>query len=250
MVSMVLLFFATIGAMLLFFEGGLWLGRWRAQRPDPEPPLSARTIVAGVMRLLAFLLAFTFGLAASHFDARNDAFDDEAAAIATAYSRTDLISEPGRSELHALLREYVTRRLEVANSANVAEAIAELRRLQEKMWARTVAAQGDSTIPPIVFQALNDVGNRSEQVLKKMESRIPAPVWVGLYVITFIAVAAAGYLSGICGAQRRSISVIAYALTFSAVLVMIVDADNPAIGQLRANRQVLVELHTRLTGEP
>ena len=69
-------------------------------------------MVAAVLALLAFLLTFTFGMAASRFEARRQVLLDEANAIGTAYLRAALLSDPQRAEIRKLLREYVDVRLE------------------------------------------------------------------------------------------------------------------------------------------
>src|SRR5215467_3611052 len=134
------LFVATAAVILAAFEGGLRFGRWRSRQPDPEPLLPARMIIGSVLGLLAFVLGFTFGVAATHFDARNEALDNEAASIRTAYHRADLLTEPDRSQLISLLREYVNLRLQVAGSANVDEVIARLRTLQDQLWTQAISA--------------------------------------------------------------------------------------------------------------
>src|SRR5262249_37169602 len=87
--AMVLLapFIGSVLIILVAFECGLLLGRWRGRQPDPEPQLPARMIISSVLSLLAFMLGFTFGLAVSHFDSRDQALNEEAIAIRTAYHR-------------------------------------------------------------------------------------------------------------------------------------------------------------------
>jgi hypothetical protein len=248
--SPILLFIATAVLILVAFEVGLKLGRWRVGQPDPEPPLPARMIIGSVLGLLAFVLGFTFSVAAGHFDARNQAVDDEAASIGTAYHRADLLAEPDRTRMIALLREYVGLRLEVTRSTNVDEVVARLRQLQDQLWSQTISAykNADSQPPPaIMLQALNEVIDvSSERVLKSMQSRIPVGIWLFLYAMTIVAITAAGYHSGLGGNRRHSIAAVAYALAFAAVLVIITDADNPRFGLLQENRQALIELQHRL----
>ena len=248
--SAIVLFTWTIAVILIGFECGLRLGRWRGKQPDPEPQLSARMIIGSVLSLAAFVLGFTFGIAATHFDARNQAVDDEAASIATAYHRADLLPEPDRTRLMALLRKYVDLRLQVATSTNVDEVIARLRLLQDQLWSQAISAHKDADgqpPPAIMLQALTEVIDvKSERVLKNMRSRIPVGLWLSLYVMTIVGVTAAGYHSGLAGNRRHSIAAIAYALAFAAVLVMIADADNPRFGQLQENRQALIDLRARL----
>src|SRR5262245_24334785 len=74
---LIVVFLATAGLTLLAFEGGLKFGKWRSSRPHPEPQLPVRALVASILSLLAFILGFTFGLALSHFDSRNQSVFDE-----------------------------------------------------------------------------------------------------------------------------------------------------------------------------
>jgi hypothetical protein len=251
-----LLFIGTAFAILASFEAGLRLGRWRSRRPDLEPLLPARMIISSVLSLLAFILAFTFGLATSHSDSRSKAIDDEAIAIATAYRRADLLPEPERTQVRHTLREYVDRRLEASRSTNVDEMmIARLRRLQGQIWALAIAAGRNEAAPgpsTSVIQSLNDVIDvQAERVLTNMRSRIPVPVWIILYAITMVSIAAAGYASGIAGNRGRSFAALAYALVFSGVILMIADLDLPKFGVFQSNYQAFRDLSERLdSGRP
>ena len=70
-------------------------------------------IVGSILALLAFMMAFTFGMAGSRYNTRRAAVLDEANAIGTAYLRADLLPDAHRAEVRALLREYVDVRLGV-----------------------------------------------------------------------------------------------------------------------------------------
>jgi hypothetical protein len=251
LIAFLVLFIGTAILILLAFEGGLRLGRWRAALPDPEPPLPARMIIGSVLSLLAFVLGFTFGVAASHYDSRNQALNDETIAIRTAYHRADLFPEPERTNIRNLLREYVDLRVDGSSAANSARSTARMRQLQEQIWTQAVQVQkktASGTPPAIALQSLNDVIDvHGERVLTNMRSRIPTGSWIILYSITFIAIAAAGYHSGLAGARRRSIAALAYALVFAAVLAMIADADIPGFGQFETDRHGLIELRGQLS---
>src|SRR5450755_5070890 len=64
------LFGATVVIALLSIEGGYRLGRYRHRHSEDEKEAPVGAIVGATLGLLAFILAFTFGLAASRFDAR------------------------------------------------------------------------------------------------------------------------------------------------------------------------------------
>jgi hypothetical protein len=88
---------------LLALEIGYRLGRWRHRRAVDEKPNPVGAMVASILGLLAFMLAFTFSLAASRFDARRQIVIEEANAIGTTYLRARLLPEPERSEIARLL---------------------------------------------------------------------------------------------------------------------------------------------------
>ena len=242
------LFIAIVIATLLAFEAGLWLGRWRSRRPNPEELLPARVLVTSALGLLSFILGFTFGLASSHFDSRAEAVFDEATAIGTAYRRADLLPEPERTNERRLIRNYLDVRLEPLH-VRTGDALARIRHLQEQMWAEVVAASrrygGSPSVAPL-SQSLIDINVHGERVLTDIRSRIPFDVWLILNGIMAVSVAAAGYQAGLAGTQR-SIAAVAYSLAFAAVIVLIAAADIPGSQQLQTSHQALIELRDRLT---
>ena len=244
------LFVGTVIVALLAFETGLQFGRWRSQRPNPEPLLPVRTLVAGILHLLAFILGFVFGLSSHHFDSRRQSIFDESIAIGTAYHRADFLPDPDRTNLQRLLLAYVDRRVEVARSGRVDDvAIGQLRQLQKDIWARAVAAEKKALSPAAtpLIQSLTDVVDvDAERVLSGIESRIPVKVWLALYFIMVLSLAAAGYNAGLAGA-RTSFGAVAYAFVFTAVIVMIAAGDVPGSEQFQASHEALTSLRARLT---
>src|SRR3954452_11316694 len=71
------------------------------------------TLESAMLGLLALMLAFTFSMALSRFEARRDAVLNEANSIGTTALRARLLPDPHRSETLKLLREYVQIRLEI-----------------------------------------------------------------------------------------------------------------------------------------
>src|SRR5262245_50764070 len=107
--------------------------RARARPPKGrESDVPVGGMVGAELGLLAFLLAFTFGIAASRFDTRRDVLLDEAKAIGTAYLRAAMLPEPHRTEVRRLLRAYADERIAAARGASVEEAI----RRSEDLHAR------------------------------------------------------------------------------------------------------------------
>ena len=88
-----LTFVGTVALILLSIYGGIFLARFRKRRSRQDQETSVSAVVGATTALLAFLLAFTFGLAAARFDAKRTLLLDEINAIRTAFLRTGLIPE-------------------------------------------------------------------------------------------------------------------------------------------------------------
>jgi len=210
--------------------------------------LSARVLVTATLSMLSFILAFVFGLASSHYDARSQSVFDESVAIETTYQRADFLPHDDRLALRRLLRAYVDLRLQIPQST--AEDVRRLRALQAEIWDSVVSSgtrEGGSPTPGPLLQSLTDaIDVHGERALVGVRSRIPPNVWFVLVAIMVMSIAAAGYLAGLGGA-RRSIAAAAYAFVFAAVVAMIVAADVPGTEQLRTSHQALIDLRSRLT---
>ena len=76
-------YLTTVVVVLLAFEGGLRVGPYRRRRSEQEDRPPVGEMVAATLALLAFLLGFTFGLAASRFDVGRGLVIDETNAVAT-----------------------------------------------------------------------------------------------------------------------------------------------------------------------
>lgn len=244
-----ILFVATLAIVTLSVEAGYRLGRRRRRRSDQEKEAPVGAIVAATLGLLAFMLAFTFGLAAARFDARRMVVLEESNAIGTAYLRAGLLSEPHRTAIRGLLRNYVEVRLQGVATGKVEEAISKSTELQHAIWSQAteVAAQDSRSIVAGLFiQSLNDVIDlHSKRVMLGLHNRIPELVWIALYFMAVLAMMALGYQEGLAG-SRRTLAIVPLAVTFSAVILLIADLDRPHEGLLRVSQRTMLELQQSL----
>ena len=134
------LFIAILGVVLLSVECGYRLGKFRLSRREQEKEAPVGTMVGATLGLLAFILAFTFGLASSRFDNRRQLLLDEANALGTTYLRAGMLPEWGE-EVRRLLRDYIGHRLDAVRSGDVTEGIRRSENIQQQVWteAETVA---------------------------------------------------------------------------------------------------------------
>src|SRR5512135_2757213 len=117
------IFLITVAVILLSIECGFRLGQFRHQRSELEDKPPVGEMVGATLALLAFMLAFTFGMAASRFEVRRGLVIDEANAIGTTYLRAGLLPEPFRVEVRKLLREYVSVRLEGIHPEKLSQSL-------------------------------------------------------------------------------------------------------------------------------
>ena len=210
---------------------------------EKDAPVGA--MVAAILGLLAFMLAFTFSMAASRFEARRQVVLEEANAIGTTYLRTRLLPEPQRTEAAKLLREYVDVRVRGVREGKVAEALARSEELHEQLWSQATAAAAKrpgSIMIGLFIQSLNEVIDlHAKRVLVGLRSRIPVSIWGVLFGLTVVGMASTGYQAGL-SATRRSPAMFLLVLAFAGVLFLIADLDRPREGFLRVSQAAMTDL--------
>ncbi|HWM67182.1 MAG TPA: hypothetical protein VNO35_11415 [Steroidobacteraceae bacterium] len=229
---------------LLAVELGFRLARNRLLRSLHEDQAPVGAIVGATLGLLAFLLAFTFGLAASRFDARKSFILDEANAIGTTYLRAALLPEPQCAQIRALLREYVDVRLQIVQPDKAQQALRRSIELQDELWSRAVAATDEVAAPTaaLFITSVNElIDLHAKRVNLGIRNRVPISIWAALYFVSIVTMAAVGYHGGLT-ATRRSPAILALVLTFSAVILLIADLDRPYEGLLTVNQQAILDL--------
>lgn len=238
-------FLVILMVVLLSIEAGFRYGARKRQLPNHEREAPVSTIIGATLALLAFILAFTFGMAASRFDTRKALTLDEANAIRTTYLRAGLLSEPQRTDIRNLLREYVKVRVEGIETGQIDYLVKRSEDLHEQLWSKTSALAEKVPLPAfagLFIRSLNDVIDlHKKRLTAALRNRIPGAIWGALFFVTIVAMGAVGYQMGLNGV-RRSIVVLAIALTFSVVMFMIADLDHPRQGFLQMSQQPTIEL--------
>jgi hypothetical protein len=242
-------FLATVAVVLLAVEGGFRLGQYRRRRSEQEDRPPVGEMVAATLALLAFMLAFTFGLAASRFDVRRGLVIDEANAIGTTYLRAGLLPEPHRSDVRSLLREYVDVRLEAVQPGKLSRSIGRSEELHARLWAHAVAVgekNPGSIVVGLFIASLNEVIDlHAKRLALGVRNRIPGTIWAALYFVAIIGTSVMGYHAGLAG-SGRSLALLALVLAFSAVVTLIADLDRPQEGLLRVSQQIMIDLQKTL----
>ena len=225
---------------------GYYLGRSIAQRGIDKSSAPISSVVAAVLGLLAFTLAFTFNIAATRFDARKKLVLEEANAIGTLSLRSQLLSSELASKMKPLIKEYVNLRIEGAeNEQLLANAISRSEELQSEMWkiAKSIAIESpQSQITHLFINALNSVIDLQEsRVTVRLYYRIPPIAWILLTFVTVASMLGVGVQFGTAN-HFSWVATIILAFAFSAVVVLVADLDNPSSGFLRTNQRPIMDL--------
>ncbi|HZN01277.1 MAG TPA: hypothetical protein VFB70_17880 [Pyrinomonadaceae bacterium] len=242
------IFVLSVGIALLSVEVGYRVARNRQQHGSEEQASLVGGMVGPTLGLLAFMLAFTFGLAGSRFEDRRQVMLSEANAVGTAYLRAKLLPEPMRTDAQNLLREYVDVRLEAVQPGKLDQALVKSEELHNKLWsvAMATAEKERSAITSIFIQSLNEVIDlHAERVMAGLRSRVPAIIWIVLYVLAILAMGMMGYHTGLAN-SKRSLAVIALILGFSSVLFLIADLDRPGQGTLQVSQHAMIDLRNSM----
>jgi hypothetical protein len=225
-----LLYAGTVLLLLAASELGFRLGRWRKQATSEGEKAPVNTMMGSTLALLAFMLAFTFGMSSARFDARKQAAQEEASAILRAHQRAQFLPEPQRAECNRLLHEYVTLRLDIADqdAAEVEARVLRSEDLQDALWQQATAlSQQPSALLAGFMQSLSELVDLQ---LKRMRAvawnRIPLTILCLLYGIAFLGLATIGYSGGLAD-SRTSVPSVVLVFAFAAVIVLIVDLERP-----------------------
>jgi hypothetical protein len=239
------LFAATVVVALLAIEAGYWLGWSRCRYSEDEKEAPVGAIVGATLGLLAFVLAFSFGLAATRFDARRQMVVEEANAIGTTYLRAGLLPDGRSVKIRQSLREYVDARLEVIQTGDIEQVFRRTEELHRELWneAEAVGQQHpDSIVVGLFIQALNEtIDVHAKRVLVGLQNRLPGVLWATLYLVTMLTMAGVGYHEGL-SRSRRSLAILVLVLTFSAILTMVADLDRPREGFLTVSQKAMIDL--------
>lgn len=227
---------------VLFFVAPL-VSRFR----NDEEHDSFAPVQSSLLGLLALLLAFTFSMSASRYDARRHVLIEEANAIGTAIHRADLYPEDERKELRANFKNYVEARITFHDAGMSAkdldETTARSTEISGKIWAIAVSgAQGpDSFVRSSqMIPALNNMIDLVTTRNAARQETVPdSIVWM------LLALCLMGSIIVGSGKPRPGrIACITFALMISSSVFLIVDLDRPAHGSitLEALHQNIVQL--------
>ena len=244
------IFLITLSIIFAAFEGGFILGRRRYNCSSKEKDSPVAPMVTATLGLLAFMLAFTFGIAASHFMTRRHLVLDEASAIRATYAMTAMLENDQRDQSKKLLRDYVDIRLQDIQSFEKLEnVILQSNEIQRQLWSIAMSGEVKSTGTAsawLYVQSLSDMINtQARRIYYGAHSKIPVSIWIVLYWLAVLGMAAMGYHAGLLG-MRGYFAYMVLIFTFSMVIVLIYDLDRPKQLLFKVSQRPMVDLRQQM----
>jgi hypothetical protein len=224
---------ALLGAWAI----GAWLGR-RLARQQREAPSSK--FDDAILALLGLLLAFTFSMSLSKHEQRRQMVVSDSNAIGDFSTCVSLLKEPYRSQLHALLRDYVEKHLALADAsadrATFERILDELQEMQGRMQAlmgQAVDAGTPVTIP--LVNTFNELTSSHAARLSAIRDRLPPSIVLVLALAAVLAMFQVGKHHAVKGERHRGASLGFIALVCLVVWVTL-DLNQPYRGLITVSQ--------------
>ena len=251
-----MLLIGTILIMILFIEFGFRLGQKAQAHAKKAQTSQVRAIMGAGLGLLAFMLAFTFSTAQSHFEVRVQGLAEEARIARNAFMQADLLVEPARTQAKQLLKDYIELRISMRNTAGqniparLADALQASEQIQHNLWQLVAKSHGqlpenpgevsknDQLMASVI--ALTDI--HYTRLHSAVMNRIPLTIWMTLYLMAILSMIIMGYQAGLTD-RRSPVATVTLAVAFSAVIILITDLDRPIMSFFQINNQLLVDLN-------
>lgn len=238
--------------IILAIRSGMFFARRRKKSGEIDDDSSINTLVGATLGLLAFILAFTFSLSSSRFDARKNFLLEEVNSIETSWLRAGLVESPFNEQLQKELEEYTAIRVFVMDHPEqIQDILKKSQNIQNNIWEvitkLTKSESGNHVINGLLIRSVNDMFDfQTKRISKALIDKIPKFIWGALFLLVFIAMFEVGYLLGKAETSNW-VLVVALSMAFSAIIIIIVDLDS-VTGFITINPQVLYDMYSRIKG--
>lgn len=208
------------------------------------------TETSGLIALLFFLLAFTFGMSGDRYDSRRKIVVEEANDIGTALLRSDLYPDSTRNLFRKDFKEYVETRISFyqvgADIKGVLKADSLSQVISSKLWKRACSLAKDPANLAATQQmipALNAMIDITTSRLAGEKAKVPESILIMLFFLALIISFYSGYSEGRKGRIDWLVQ-IGFCLLVSLVVLFTLDLDRPRRGfvNLDVPNQTIIDL--------
>jgi hypothetical protein len=237
-----------VGLILAAGMVGNRFGR-RFHDPDSQPRVIdyLSSVQAALIGLLSLMIAFTFSLSLSRYEARQKAVLSEATAISETRELAALLPTPQAAAADRLLGAYVATRIELGEVGTDLSRrrviIGRSNALERALWAQAMAAGAGRDGPlraqtSLFVSSLNVLEDRDEERLAADHNQVPLAVFVTLYGLALLASGYSGYAIGVKGSRGMDSNAI-LGIAIATVITLIADVDTPGSGLVGVSQDPL-----------
>lgn len=236
---------------------GAWFANWLAKQTADWGKLSQTQqgyLISSVYALLGLLIGFTFSFAVERYQVRAQLVLEDAKAIDTLYLETQILPEPHRSRMSALLLQYAENHLEIGeahrNDARAARLLATDDLLLRQMWTDVIPAfesVRSIDFSSVFVQSAVELSNvdLSRRALRR--ASIPTAIVV---VLLFFSLVAAVVLGAVMRTRKGQQVSIALMLLYVLALMLITDLNRPVDGTIREPQEPMRQVVAELKANP
>lgn len=239
------LFFVNLAILAVSVEAGYRYGWRRSKSPDFDDESHINATTGAQLALMAFILAFTFSLAADNYSVRKQLRLEQVVVLQAAFLRAGYLETEQRLEMRAALNEYIQLAARNYQPEELPPALARAQELLLQMWQITTALSRAGNFGEegaLIAESINQLIEIHERRINAgLHKRIPASIWLMLTVLVVLSMFAMGYFAGLKN-KRSLTTTAAMAASLALVIWLIADLDRPQSGFLVADTKRLQEL--------
>ena len=214
----------------------------------PEGPIGSA--VGATLGLLAFMLAFAFQMVGNRFDKRRELLVQEVTDIRVAYLNAGLVPDPVRTNARKAIVEYVDMRVDLVRDVSKLPDIKQRsERVLDSLWSycEMLNAQDRSSEAYSLFTSSVSqiVSLFNERITVTFQTRLSGTIFWVLGFVAFLSMLVLGFQFGISGKVSLSI-ILLLAVSFAAVLWLVIALDRPETGLVRLNQAPMLTLQEQL----
>ncbi|WP_348822506.1 hypothetical protein [Flavobacterium aestuarii] len=219
--------------MLISTFAGKFTGNYIQKKKPSEKKLPE---TSGLIALLFFLLAFTFGMSGDRYDSRRKIVIEEANDIGTAILRSDLYPDSTRALFRKDFKEYVETRISYFEAGTDVKGILKADSLSQeisaKLWNRACRLSknpANLAATQQMIPALNAMIDVTSSRLAGEKAKVPESILIMLFFLALISAFYSGYSEGRKGKIDWLVQ-IGFCLLVSLVVLFTLDLDRPRRG--------------------
>jgi len=254
-IPLIVQFISTMAIVIISIGFGFYMGRILQLRKKNEKEGTISVISGSILGLLAFILAFTFGIVSDRYDARKGLIREEANQIGAVWLRSEFMPEPDRSTTRRLLKQYLGLRIQLLESidnARVEKSLAEATKIQDQLWslaARHSTTDMQTDVAALYFEALNNlIDTQALRVAVAYQGHIPPGLWMSLYALLVLGMITVGYHARIIE-SNMNFGVLILAFSFSLVIWIISNFDELQSKYFQISQQPFTDLQAKIVNQ-